>query len=209
MKKQLSILQTFLVTCLLLVIGGGSSWAQEYSIDFESDPSTYSDWTFTNMSSKQTGKIKAHGGSYYGTTGGKETASIVTKKTIKSPTSITFYVSKQSDNTTSSSWKIQVSSDSKTWTDVITQSATSMSKGVWVEVTQDLSSYSNVYVRIYYNGNNSTAVRCIDDITLSTGSPKKVSSIAITGALTKTKYFVGESFDTNGLKVTATYDDDS
>lgn len=29
MKKQLSILQTFLVTCLLLVIGGGSSWAQD------------------------------------------------------------------------------------------------------------------------------------------------------------------------------------
>ena len=29
MKKQLSILQTFLVTCLLLVIGGGSSLAQD------------------------------------------------------------------------------------------------------------------------------------------------------------------------------------
>ena len=26
MKKQLSILQTFLVTCLLLVIGGGVVW---------------------------------------------------------------------------------------------------------------------------------------------------------------------------------------
>ena len=31
MKKQLSILQTFLVTCLLLVIGGGSSLAGTYS----------------------------------------------------------------------------------------------------------------------------------------------------------------------------------
>lgn len=43
MKKQLSILQTFLVTCLLLVIGGGSSWAQEttfFSEDFGSINST-------------------------------------------------------------------------------------------------------------------------------------------------------------------------
>lgn len=36
MKKQLSILQTFLVTCLLLVIGGGTVMAETYSIDFES-----------------------------------------------------------------------------------------------------------------------------------------------------------------------------
>ena len=182
---------------------------KSYSIDFESASSDYSDWEFNNMLSQQSGTISAHGGSYYGTTGGKTTASIVTKYAIASPESITFYVSKQSDNTKASNWKIQVSSDSKTWTDVITQSATSMSKGVWVEVTQDLSSYSNVYVRIYYNGNNSTAVRCIDDITLSTGSPKKVSSIAITGAPTKTKYFVGESLDTKGLIVTATYEDKS
>lgn len=43
MKKQLSILQTFLVTCLLLVIGGGSSLAQEttfFSEDFGSINST-------------------------------------------------------------------------------------------------------------------------------------------------------------------------
>lgn len=39
-----------------------------------------------------------------------------------------------------------------------------MTKGTWVEVTQDLSSYSNVYVRIYYTG--STAIRNIDDVKL-------------------------------------------
>lgn len=208
MKKQLSILQTFLVTCLLLVIGGGSSLAQKsYSIDFESASSDYSDWEFNNMLSQQSGTISAHGGSYYGTTGGKTTASIVTKDKIDYPASITFYVSKQSNNTTASSWKIQVSSDKSKWTDVKTQSATSMSKGSWVVVTQDLSSYSNVYVRIYYNGNNSTAVRNIDDVTLSTEKPKTVSSIAISGAPTKTEYFVGESLDTKGLIVTATYAD--
>ena len=135
------------------------------TIDFETASTTYTFWTFTNMTSNQTGSITAHGGTYYGITGGTATASITTKTAIANPQSITFYVSKQSGNTTSSSWKIQVSSDNKTWTDVKTQSATSMSKGTWVEVTQDLSSYSNVYVRVYYTG--STAVRNIDDLTFT------------------------------------------
>ena len=135
------------------------------TIDFESASTAYTFWTFTNMTSQQTGTITAKGGTYYGTTGGKTTASITTTVAFKSPKSITFYVSKQSSNTTSSSWKIQVSSDKKTWTDVKTQSATSMNKGSWVEVTQDLSSYSNVYVRVYYDG--TSAVRNIDDLTFT------------------------------------------
>ena len=135
------------------------------TINFESVSTDYSFWTFTNMTSQQTGSIKANGGTYYGTTGGKTTASITTKSEIASPKSITFYVSKESKNTTSSSWILQVSSDNKTWTEVKTQSAATMSKGSWVKVTQDLSSYSNVYVRVYYTG--STAVRNIDDLSLT------------------------------------------
>ena len=62
MKKQLSILQTFLVTCLLFVIGGGSSLAQEYSIDFESESSAYSDWVFNNIVSQiKNSGFQAHG----------------------------------------------------------------------------------------------------------------------------------------------------
>ena len=74
-------------------------------------------------------------------------------------------MSKTSNNTTSSSWKIQVSLDGSTWTDVKTQSAVSMSKGEWVEFTADLSSYSNVYVRVAYSG--TTAVRAIDNLTFT------------------------------------------
>ena len=135
------------------------------TIDFESTTDTYTFWTFTNMTSKQNGAITAKGGTYYGTTGGKETASITSKKVIAKPKSITFYVSKESNNTKASSWKLQVSRDKSTWTDVKTQSATSMSKGIWVEVTQDLSSYSNVYVRVYYTG--TAAVRNIDNLSLT------------------------------------------
>lgn len=167
MKKTLSQ-RFFLPLCLLTlfgILGGSHAWAEELTIDFESVATGYPDWTFVNMVSKETGKITAKGGTYYGKTGGTASASITTKTAIPYPTSISFYVSKQTTNTTSSSWKIQVSSNNSTWTDVKTQSATSMSKGTWVEVTQDLSSYDHVYVRIYYTG--STAVRNIDDVTLT------------------------------------------
>lgn len=136
-----------------------------YIIDFEGESNSYTDWEFTNMTSKQTGSITAHGGTYYGTTGGKTTASIKSKDKISSPSSLACYVSKQSTNTTSSTWYIQVSEDGSTWTNVKTQSASSMSKGTWVEFIADLSSYSNVYVRVYYDG--TTAVRNIDDLTLT------------------------------------------
>ena len=178
MRKQLLNLKFLLMLCMIFVIGGRSvAFAEEktLTIDFESATTVYSDWTFTNMTSKQTGSITAHAGTYYGTTGGKETASISTNSLIANPKSITFYVSKQSNNTTASTWKLQTSSDNSKWTDVKTQSATSMSKGTWVEVTQDLSAYSNVYIRIYYKG--TTAVRNIDDVklTYSTGSTTTVT----------------------------------
>ena len=182
MKKTLSQ-RFFLPLCLLTlfgILGGSHAWAEELTIDFESIDTDYPDWNFVNMLSKETGKITAKGGTYYGTTGGKTTASITTKTVMPYPTSISFYVSKESKNTTASSWKIQVSSNNSTWTDVKTQSASSMSKGTWVEVTQDLSSYDYVYVRIYYTG--SAAVRNIDDVTLTYST-----SVAPTLSVSKTE----------------------
>ena len=135
------------------------------TIDFEGETSAYTDWTFTNMTSKQTdANVPSYGGSYIGTTGGKTTASIETKTTV-SPKYITFYVSKNTTNTNTSNWKVQTKTEAGDWTDRATQDATTMGKGNWVEVAQDLSSYSDVYVRIYYDG--STAVRTIDDVELS------------------------------------------
>ncbi len=142
-----------------------SGAATPETIDFESETSTYTFWTFNSMTSAQSGAITAHGGSKYGTTGGKYTASITTKNVVAAPKSIKFYISKTSGNTTTSNWKIQVSTDNTTWTDVNITSATSMSKGAWVEVSQDLSTYANVYVRVYYDG--TSAVRAIDDLELT------------------------------------------
>ena len=159
--------------------GGGSS---DMEIDFEDVSSTYSDWTFTNLNSQQThANVTAHGGSYFGSTAGTATASIVTNSKVD-PQSLTAYFTKQTTNTTSSTstWYIQVSSDGSSWTNVTTQSATSMSRGTWVEVESDLSDYSDVYVRVYYSG--STAVRNIDDLTLTIGGGTTYSAYSTTCA---------------------------
>jgi hypothetical protein len=134
------------------------------SIDFESDATTYSDWTFTNIvSNYKNSGVDTHGGSKYGSTDGKASGSIQTKEKV-SPVSLTCYVSKQTTNSTESTWYVQVSSDGTTWTNAGSKSATDMVKGEWKEFTVDLSKYSDVYVRVYYNG--STAVRLIDDLRL-------------------------------------------
>lgn len=143
----------------------GAGAAIDYTIDFESE-SIGTAWVATNMQSHQTGSITAHGGTYYGTTGGKTSASLVTAEKVANPSVFKCFVSKQSGNTTASSWKLEVSSDGENWTEVKTQSATSMTKGSWVEFTADLSIYSDVYVKVSYSG--STAVRNIDDLTLTT-----------------------------------------
>lgn len=191
--------------------GGEEPSGDVLSIDFESEASAYSDWTLTNINTKQTNSnVPAHGGDYFGNTAGTQTASIVTKNKVN-PGTISFYVSKQTTNTTSSNWKIQVSNNGTSWTDVKTQSATSMDRGSWVEVTQDLSEYSDVYVRVYYTG--STAARCIDDLTLTLAEDpevdpeKTVTKITVTG--TPATFWKGDTFNHNGMTVTATYDDDS
>ena len=89
MKKLTLFLSAMLLACAT------NLWATVLSIDFESASASYSDWTFTNMTSQQKGTITAHGGTYYGTTGGKTTADITTKNAISYPQSITFYVSKE------------------------------------------------------------------------------------------------------------------
>ncbi|MBR5678737.1 MAG: hypothetical protein IKX20_11490 [Paludibacteraceae bacterium] len=134
-------------------------------VDFESELSTYSDWTFTNLDTENTA-ISAKEGSKYANNGTKTTASARTKDIIESPKSLTCYYSKCSTNTNNSSkFTIDVSSDGTTWTTVATgKTMDKVTKGTWEELTADLSSYSNVYVRVYYNGTNAT--RALDEITL-------------------------------------------
>lgn len=177
------------------------------AVDFESATSDYSDWTFTNFTTQQTNtSVTAYGGNYFGTTGGKTTGSLQTKDKVN-PSSITFYYSKTTNNTTASYWKVQVSTDGSKWTDVSQKSAAAnVEKGTWYAYEENLSAYSDVYVRIYYDG--TSAVRCLDDVVLTTsGGGKTLTSIAVSGTPTKTSYYAGDDFDPAGLTVTGTYSD--
>ena len=188
----------------LVYIDSGVAPVVNYDVDFESASDEYISWTFNNMTSQQTGSITAHGGTYYGTTGGKTTASITTTSMVANPGTLTCYVSKQSGNTTSSTWYIQVSENGSTWTDVKTQSATSMSQGSWVEFTANLTDYTNVYVRVYYSG--STAIRNIDDLTLTTIEPS--SAVATTTTINVPQNFNTDIYQgTTAGTLTATVKD--
>lgn len=208
MKNQLLNLKMIALMCLMMVLGGANVWAEDLSVDFENELSTYTDWEFSNITSKSS-DISAHGGSFCGVTNGTKTAFVQTKNVIAKPKSISFYISKATTNKTSSSWFIEISKDKKRWSQVATNSATSMTKGEWVEVSLDLQKYSDVYVKIEYSG--STAKRCIDDVILisSPSVSKTLTSLTISGKPIKTNYAVGEEFDPTGLVVTGTYEDNT
>ncbi|MBR6321186.1 MAG: chitobiase/beta-hexosaminidase C-terminal domain-containing protein [Prevotella sp.] len=154
-----------------------------YTIDFENDLEDYVDWTFDNIGTSNNA-ITAHGGNKYGANinssgGGVATASIQTTDKIALPETFTCYISKASNNATSSNWTLDVSTDGTNWTKVGEKSAASMDKGVWEEFTADLSEYSDVYVRLSYA--NSTAVRAIDDISITMRAPSTSPVINASG----------------------------
>ena len=153
-----------------------------YNIDFENDVDAYVDWEMTNIGIHTTGVSSAHGGSAWGSNvnagdNATQTAIIKTKDKVAYPDKFTCYISKESSNTTSSSWKIQVSSDGTSWTDIATLS--SMTQNTWTEFTGDIKAagHTNVYVRLYYSGSN--AKRAVDDISLTTYTPAAVEEPVI------------------------------
>ena len=185
-----------------------------YAINFETNNlDAYVNWNFVNIGIKST-TITAHGGTYYGANingsgNGVATASITTKAKYANPGTLTFYISKESNNTTASSWKAQVSEDGEEWTDVETFDAKGMDKGVWNECTADLSSYSNVYVRISYG--SSSAIRAIDDIELAAASaaPKAAKPTFESGDDFVTSTIVTLACATEGAKIYYTTNGDA
>ena len=143
------------------------------TIDFEAEnfSTSYTGWTFNNLS--RANAITAKAGSYYATNSSSTTAFVQTKTIIASPKSLKCYYSKSTNNTNpSSKFIIQVSTDGKNWTDVSTGSTMdNVEKGTWYELSADLTSYSNVYVRVYYSGTNTT--RCLDEIEFIYKTPQQ------------------------------------
>lgn len=136
-------------------------------VDFESALTTYSAWEFTNLAIQAaTASLPAKDGSNYASTDGKESSIAQTKNKIASPKSLTCYYTKlTSNNNTNSKFTIEVSSNGSSWTAVATgKTMNNVTAGEWEILTADLSSYSNVYVRVKYTG--TTAKRGLDEITL-------------------------------------------
>ncbi len=164
------------------------------SIDFEaSNLGQYVDWEFENIRKHSKTGMTAHGGSSWASNvneggNGVNSGYVQTKSKIAYPGTFTCYVSKESSNTTSSSWYIQVSDDGSNWTAVATKSATEMSSGTWQKFSADLSSNSDVYVRLYYDG--STAIRAVDDIVLT-----EIEMFSITPAKTYTTLTSAKNLD--------------
>jgi len=153
-----------------------------YVVDFEEAPEAYVDWEMSNIGIHTSGLTSAHSGSAWGSNvNGSDnavgTASITTKNKVDYPDVFTCYISKESTNTTSSTWKIQVSSNGSDWDDIA--SLSSMTQNTWAEFTGDIKSerYTNVYVRLYYSGSN--AKRAVDDISLTTYVPAAVEEPTI------------------------------
>lgn len=186
LKSRESFSLRWLLLSMLLLVNVGV-WAEEDVIDFEQDLTGYSGWTFANITKANV--VTPYKGDFYANTSGKATASITTNAKIASPAQISFFLSKESSNTNPSSfWKVEVSADATVWQTVgDSQSAVSMSKGEWIEVSRDLSGYNDVYVRISYRG--TTAVRCIDDITLTyeSASGPSISATDVTYEADATK----------------------
>ena len=187
-----------------------------YNIDFESPLEDYVDWTFENVGNTNT-DISAHGGSKYGANinasgNGVASLTIQTKETVALPNELTCYVSKTSKNTTTSNWYVQVSTDGNTWTNVTTSSATEMTQGEWKPITANLSSYNDVYVRISYNG--STAIRAIDDISLTMREDTGKANPELSFDVTAVEVNLGEEFNAplnnpHDLSVTYSSSDES
>lgn len=147
-----------------------------YDVDFEAgDLLAYANWSFVNAAIASTA-ITPHGGTYYANTSGKGSASLTTKAAVARPGVLKFYTSKESTNSTASTWTVQTSADGSTWTDVAELDATIGGKGEWTERVVDLTGRTDVYIQIAYAG--STAVRAIDDITLTEAAAASVAAPA-------------------------------
>lgn len=135
-------------------------------------------WESSNLSEGESYDTYKKSGNYAAATSGTTTAYIKTKNKIANPTLATCYYTKASSNTnTSSLFKIQVSTNGTSWTNVKDgKTMNNVSLGTFEVLTADLTEYSDVYVRFYYTG--TTAIRVIDDVSVESGT------IAISGYCT-------------------------
>ena len=150
---------------------GGVTSTMTYGFETTDDATK---WTISNLATYNAAK---NSGTNSGSTSSNAAAYILTKSAYV-VSNVTFYASRTTNNTSSSSWVISTSTDGSTWTQVASNSATSMDKGSWTKYSTDITSTDAVYVKIAYSG--STAIRLIDDISLTVSTSTTTYSDYIT-----------------------------
>ena len=151
------------VTINFVAHAGGSS------LDFEHPLNSYNDWNIQGIEQYSNWPY-AHGGTRFGRTTAN-TASIQTTAKIEYPGTLSFYFCPINYVGSPVTWKVQVlSSDESTWRDVgelsyTTADGSEYKNEKWYPFSFDLSSKTDVYVRLVYNGGGKVAG--IDDIVLT------------------------------------------
>ncbi len=139
------------------------------SLDFEHPLNSYNDWNIQGIE-QYSNSPYAHGGTRFGRTTAN-TASIQTTAKIEYPGTLSFYFCPINYVGSPVTWKVQVlSSDESTWRDVgelsyTTADGSEYKNEKWYPFSFDLSSKTDVYVRLVYNGGGKVAG--IDDIVLT------------------------------------------
>jgi hypothetical protein len=151
---------------------GGVTSTMTYGFETTDDATK---WTISNLVTYSTAK---NSGTNSAKNSSTATPIYIQTKSAYVVSNVTFYASKTTTNTTSSSWVISTSTDGSNWTQVATHSASGVTKGSWTKYSTDITSTDAVYVKIAYDG--STAVRLIDDISLTVSTSTTTYSDYIT-----------------------------
>ena len=133
------------------------------TIDFESALNTYSNWEFDSNISRYEYSTGSYCGINYDGSSATTSCTIATKNKIARPGTLSFYVKRTGSNNKTAVWKVYTKADNGDWTK--RGSDIDATASDWTEASIDLSSYTNVYVKIAYDGNNAQ-YRAIDDICL-------------------------------------------
>lgn len=162
---------------LCLILGIGSAWAEEVTLDFEGTGTfPYSaDWTVGANNCLTSYTSDKHTGSACAQTSGAGNTLLTYNNKLTDIQSVSVWVSKTSKNTTSSPINIQYSSNNSSWETIGTidfdNNSAVTGAGVWAELKVENINKTG-YIRITKSGSG-TAVRLLDDITIVYGSASK------------------------------------
>lgn len=140
-----------------------SNMIHNITLGYESTSNPQEGWSYTNFTRNNGAK---NSGTYSGRTSAQNSSMQYQTKMVN-PENLSFYV-RTSNTSTAGYWYVDYSYDNSNWTNIL-EEASNTNQNTWRQITVDLSSYSNIYVRIRhsYSTNLNTNTRYIDDIVLN------------------------------------------